>query len=442
MAEVARLYYVRDLTQQQIAERLGVSRFKVLRLLEQARSEGVVRYEIDEPVPGRDDLLAPRSRGALGLATALVVESGVAAAAASLLPRLLRPARRARRLVGRDARVARQAPAGPPGRGSRRADLRRDRGAGAWHRPDGGGGALRRLGPAGASIRCRPPRSPCRMRSAGPFARRPRSSTASTSPCVGIGARTDGAGHILVHVFDDDGRIVSHERSIALSITQLRRATVVATAGGRQKRRADRGRAATRACWTSSSPTPTARRQRCDERSPSSPARAAASAARRSTAFEHAGLRRCTASTATTPFPSPRPHRRARLRARHQRPALGDGPVDACTDEGWDAVLDANLKSVFLYCQARDPAAARERRRRDRHPLVGARPRRRRRRLRDPRLRRVEGGLIGLTRAMAVAYARRRHPLQRRRAGLIATPMSARAQADERIRARLPSCSR
>ena len=35
MAEVARLYYVRDLTQQDIAERLGVSRFKVVRLLAQ-----------------------------------------------------------------------------------------------------------------------------------------------------------------------------------------------------------------------------------------------------------------------------------------------------------------------------------------------------------------------------------------------------------------------
>ena len=51
MAEVARLYYVRELTQQDIANRLGVSRFKVLRLLEQARAQRVVRFEIDEPVP-------------------------------------------------------------------------------------------------------------------------------------------------------------------------------------------------------------------------------------------------------------------------------------------------------------------------------------------------------------------------------------------------------
>jgi len=90
MAEVARLYYVRDLTQQQIAERPGVSRFKVLRLLEQARSEGVVRFEIDEPVPVHDDLSRALEER-YGLQTAVVVESGVAAATASLLPRLLRP---------------------------------------------------------------------------------------------------------------------------------------------------------------------------------------------------------------------------------------------------------------------------------------------------------------------------------------------------------------
>ena len=30
---------------------------------------------------------------------------------------------------------------------------------------------------------------------------------------------------------------------------------------------------------------------------------------------------------------------------------LGDGPVDTCTEEAWDAVLDANLRSVFVYCK-------------------------------------------------------------------------------------------
>jgi Enoyl-(Acyl carrier protein) reductase len=31
--------------------------------------------------------------------------------------------------------------------------------------------------------------------------------------------------------------------------------------------------------------------------------------------------------------------------------ALGDGPADTCTEEAWDAVLEANLRSVFLYCK-------------------------------------------------------------------------------------------
>src|SRR5882672_10417398 len=89
MAEVARLYYVRELTQQQIAQRLGMSRFKVLRLLEQARSEGVIRFEIDEPVPVLDDL-SRELEDRFALELAVVVERDVAEAAALLLPRLLR----------------------------------------------------------------------------------------------------------------------------------------------------------------------------------------------------------------------------------------------------------------------------------------------------------------------------------------------------------------
>lgn len=35
--------------------------------------------------------------------------------------------------------------------------------------------------------------------------------------------------------------------------------------------------------------------------------------------------------------------------------SLGDGPVDVCTEEAWDAVLDANLRSVFVYCKQAVP---------------------------------------------------------------------------------------
>ena len=58
---------------------------------------------------------------------------------------------------------------------------------------------------------------------------------------VGIGAREDGAGHILVHVFDREGRIIAAERSIALTVAQLRRTRVIAVAAGRRKRDAVAG---------------------------------------------------------------------------------------------------------------------------------------------------------------------------------------------------------
>jgi NAD(P)-dependent dehydrogenase (short-subunit alcohol dehydrogenase family) len=116
---------------------------------------------------------------------------------------------------------------------------------------------------------------------------------------------------------------------------------------------------------------------------------------------------------------------------------LGDGPVGECTEEAWDAVLDTNLKSTFLCCK---------------HAV--------------PRLRASGGGaivnvasvlglvggdedfathayaaskagIVGLSRAMAVHYARERIRCNVVAPGLIATPMSERAQGDERIRSRL-----
>lgn len=47
--EAARLYYEHQFSQQQIAEKLGVSRPSVSRLLQKARSEGIVKIEIVDP---------------------------------------------------------------------------------------------------------------------------------------------------------------------------------------------------------------------------------------------------------------------------------------------------------------------------------------------------------------------------------------------------------
>ena len=116
--------------------------------------------------------------------------------------------------------------------------------------------------------------------------------------------------------------------------------------------------------------------------------------------------------------------------------ALGDGPVDVCTEEGWDAVLAANLRSVFLVSK---------------HAV--------------PRLRAAgggaivtlssvlglvgdedfathayaasKGGVIALTRAMAAAYAKDGIRCNAICPGLIESPMSRRAQDDPGNRARL-----
>jgi DNA-binding transcriptional regulator LsrR (DeoR family) len=243
MAEVARLYYVRDLTQQQIAARLGISRFKVLRLLDQARAEGVVRFEIDEPIPVLDDL-SSRLEQLYELETAVVVERDIAGAAAHLLPRLLR---------GNDVLgvawgatlqlVAEQLPA----LGTRTPVVQI---CGAMP------GLQHGTGPTELAARFA-------QRTGGPFHPLPAPALASrrardellahdavrravrmfrhvTLALVGIGVRP-GGGHLLVHVFGEDGRLRKPELAVAMTADELRRARTFAVAGGAPKRGAVRG---------------------------------------------------------------------------------------------------------------------------------------------------------------------------------------------------------
>jgi deoxyribonucleoside regulator len=56
LAEVARLYYVKNLTQQHIADRIGVSRTNVSRMLIEARARGLVEIKIHTPLSVSDDL--------------------------------------------------------------------------------------------------------------------------------------------------------------------------------------------------------------------------------------------------------------------------------------------------------------------------------------------------------------------------------------------------
>jgi NAD(P)-dependent dehydrogenase (short-subunit alcohol dehydrogenase family) len=117
--------------------------------------------------------------------------------------------------------------------------------------------------------------------------------------------------------------------------------------------------------------------------------------------------------------------------------AFGDGPVDECTEAGWDATLEMNLKSVFLVCRHAVPAL--------RASgggaivavssvlgLVGGD-----RDFATHAYAASKGALVALMRAMAVTYAAEGIRCNAVCPGLIATPMSARAQGDPAIRERL-----
>ena len=72
LAEVAQLYYVRNLTQQHIGERIGISRSKVSRLLREARTRGIVEIRIHSPLTLNADL-QDALKESLGLRECLVL---------------------------------------------------------------------------------------------------------------------------------------------------------------------------------------------------------------------------------------------------------------------------------------------------------------------------------------------------------------------------------
>ena len=73
-AAVARSYYIDGRSKVEIAERFAMSRFKVARLLDDARSSGLVRIEIGHP--GVIDVtLSVRLREAYGLSHAIVIDT-------------------------------------------------------------------------------------------------------------------------------------------------------------------------------------------------------------------------------------------------------------------------------------------------------------------------------------------------------------------------------
>lgn len=99
LAAIARRFYLDGRSKVEIAEEFGLSRFKVARDLEAARSSGIVR--IDIRLPARlDGELSERMRAAFGLRRAIVVDAlddprdtrrALGSVAARLLSEIVRP---------------------------------------------------------------------------------------------------------------------------------------------------------------------------------------------------------------------------------------------------------------------------------------------------------------------------------------------------------------
>lgn len=116
---------------------------------------------------------------------------------------------------------------------------------------------------------------------------------------------------------------------------------------------------------------------------------------------------------------------------------LGDGPVEQIPRDGWDALLATNLTSVYLVCKHAIPALRRAGggaiiNLASVLGLVGGDQD-----FTTHAYAASKGAIVSLTRAMAVTYAADRIACNVVCPGLIATPMSARAQGDAGIRARL-----
>jgi DNA-binding transcriptional regulator LsrR (DeoR family) len=75
IGQVARLFFEQQLTKVEIAARLGISRFRVARLLDRALAEGVVRIEFRD-TPAQDRGLAARVAERFGIGRCVVAADG------------------------------------------------------------------------------------------------------------------------------------------------------------------------------------------------------------------------------------------------------------------------------------------------------------------------------------------------------------------------------
>ncbi|HEX6712584.1 MAG TPA: sugar-binding domain-containing protein, partial [Thermoleophilaceae bacterium] len=77
MYAAARLYYLEDATQAEVAKRLGTSRATASRLLSEARRAGIVRIDVVEPVDEDLEELARSAEQSLGLGRVYLTASPI-----------------------------------------------------------------------------------------------------------------------------------------------------------------------------------------------------------------------------------------------------------------------------------------------------------------------------------------------------------------------------
>jgi DNA-binding transcriptional regulator LsrR (DeoR family) len=253
-AHVARLYFEHDLTKSEIAERLGISRFKVARLLDQARADGIVRVEIDDPVEIQSQSDLSRALEAtfdLDLAVVVRDQRAIPRAVSAWLPELLRDGDTLGVAWGATLRDISVLIDGKP---DTRIDVVQICGAVAGVEPGTGASELALRFADRLGGRLYPLPAPAVI---GRSARDELLSSAVVAPTVarfdrvdvalvGIGDSAElgdhpptAAGSVLVHFFDAAGRPVeaaATANAIAMSRTQLEATRLVAAAGGPAKR--------------------------------------------------------------------------------------------------------------------------------------------------------------------------------------------------------------
>lgn len=277
--QVARLYYDAGLSKVEIGQRLGISRFRVARLLDQARTGGLVRIEYRD-TPEVDRSLAREVEERFGLDLCAVAAGdgdATARAAAEVVAEMLATARSVGVAWGSTlAAVVRQLPRRhhpgltvvPLAGGSAR--IERDRGPGELARAfaDRVAGSHRDLyAPAFVvspvvrdALIAEPEVAAVLLAWAhldvalvgigawtgGGAARSSLIASGALAEEELAGLRARGAvGELVVHPFDADGAFVAPdlaERAVAIPLAQLRRVPrVVAVATGRDKAAAIRG---------------------------------------------------------------------------------------------------------------------------------------------------------------------------------------------------------